>query len=844
MEVIKQLIKDKFLLFNVGDNKAPVDKRGNGMSGWINKSYDELLKEHNYNSNLWGMSLGLQQNGRRIMSLDFDVYNKKSPDGNCEITLGKLNEYLEGCLNKDGMYISSTEGNMNVLVDYTYRQDIIDMVVKLGSNKFQHSGLEILLGGNQVIPPSQTQCKRTKLLGKPRTYQNNQPFYEITSDDDFTANFIINLFNIKFQENQTTKIKTKPNGRYNENQSVIHTDTTDTTDSDSKTDDETEYDDKFLELLFKIIKNETKKSKKVIDCETIKVINWDTWFQIAGILRYNNYDFKIFQKYSKLGSDYNEKSTKELWKSLKNGDKTMSIYGLQNIAKRLNPYGYREWLDKHNEILHLGILNKGENDVAIFISHFLETNLVYCVKEWIHFNEKTNLWGIIPEPTAYIITTIQSKISEAQSFTLQEMGMTTDEDKLGKLRKEKREYDDEYKMVCKSSYSSQVVKFLKTYLRNDDFTNGLDEGLYKLFFRNGYLDLKTYTFVKGIKRSDLITKTIPFDWEEPTEKDIAEVRTTLKKICNWNEEHLEYYLSMLGYTFTGDCSKEQNFWYLRGQTASNGKSVIFETLEKIMPTYVMKAGSDVLDKGADMRKEVATWRGLKLLWLNEVSTKIKNAELVKSICDGTGYKYNRLYSTEAIVMPITFKLIAVSNNSLVIAGDAGITRRFRLLQHNSQFKDDYKEDNYERLEFKNDKELSTKLTGELKFALISLIATYSNAYWIEKQLKKYPIEWNEEASENMAENDIFTEWFDDTFERDVGYFIHKEDFNSVFQHSPVKHLKPKDEVARMKYGCRYESQTIKTISIMNGTKTIKKKGYWLGFKLKEREEKLDEADDV
>ena len=194
-------------------------------------------------------------------------------------------------------------------------------------------------------------------------------------------------------------------------------------------------------------------------------------------------------------------------------------------------------------------------------------------------------------------------------------------------------------------------------------------------------------------------------------------------------------------------------------------------------------------------------------------------------------------------MPITFKMIAVSNNSLVVAGDAGITRRFRLLQHNAQFKDDYSEDNYDRLEFKNDKELSTKLTGELKFALISLIATYSKSYWDEKTMKKYPTEWKEEARENMAENEIFREWFSETFDRSVEFFIHKDEFNRIFQQSAVKHLKPKDEIARFKIGCRYESQMKKNIPMLNGTKTIQKKGFWLGFKLKNKDEGGDEGDD-
>ena len=832
MDGIKRLVQAKFLLFNVGTNKAPVDRSGKGMTDWINKSYDELVKEHNYNSMLWGMNMGLQPNGRRILSLDFDVYDKNEDDGNCKITLGKLNEYLEGCVNKNGMYESSTHGNMNVLVDYTSHQGIINMVERLGSKKFQHSGLEILLGGNQVIPPSQTKCKRTGNLGNPRKPLSNNMFYVITDDTDFTATFITNLFNIKFQENIPKKQPTKTTMVQPETETETETETDEET-------DEGDYKDKYLELLFNVIKN-----KPILNKQGKEVKGWDTWFKIAGILKYNGYSKEIFQKYTGLRTF--KKPTAEwlkLWNDIRNPNKTMSIYGLQNIANETNPYGYKEWLDKHNEYLHLGILDLGENDVGKFIAKFLETDLIYCRKDWIHFNINTSLWDIIEEPTAIIITAVQSKISEAKSIAEHKISISTDEAEKETLKKKIKCYNEHYRNVCKSAYSSQIVKYLKTYLKNNEFSDGLDNGLYKLFFKNGFLDLKTSVFVKGIKRSDYITKTIPFDWEEPTAVDVNEVRTIIKKICNWNEQHLEYYLSMLGYCFTGDCSKEQNFWYLRGQTASNGKSIIFEILEKLMPNYVLKANSDVLDKNADLRKEVATWRGLKILWLNEVSTKAKDAERVKCICDGTGYKYNRLYATEAVVMPITFKLIAVSNNSYEGDGDKGIVRRFKILQHNAQFKETYTKDNYEKLEFICDKGLNVKLTGDLKFALIALISTYSRAYNIDKKLKPYPDDWAKEAKENMADNDKFGEWFGDTFETGVGYTLYKDDFLNMFSSSPVKSLKAKDEVARLSNGCRYESQMKQSITNSVGV-SVQKKGFWVGFRLKTAEEKAGNGEEV
>ena len=60
-----------------------------------------------------------------------------------------------------------------------------------------------------------------------------------------------------------------------------------------------EEDDKYIVLLFDVIKND------------VKVINWDLWFQIAGVLKSNNYDKKIFIKYSKINDIQNKAS--ETW---------------------------------------------------------------------------------------------------------------------------------------------------------------------------------------------------------------------------------------------------------------------------------------------------------------------------------------------------------------------------------------------------------------------------------------------------------------------------------------------------------------------------------------------------
>jgi hypothetical protein len=280
---------------------------------------------------------------------------------------------------------------------------------------------------------------------------------------------------------------------------------------------------------------------------------------------------------------------------------------------------------------------------------------------------------------------------------------------------------------------------------------------------------------------------------------------------------------------TGYSNKEQNFWYLRGQTAENGKSVIFEVLEKIMPNYVIKGTNTFLDKGAELKKEVPTWKGKRILWLNEVSTKLKDEDLMKAVADGTDFKYNRNYSIEAEKVAIQFKLFCVSNNSLSIKADAGITRRFKLLQFNSQFQGCNTEDDYENLQFIRNKDFMNDLCNKWRDAFLHLIFSYSKDYIVNNSLKSYPDEWSEEVKENMADNNKFAEWFYEEFELGEHLLCSKKQLEESLPND-FKTLKIKDELARMKVSFKYESQKDTTY---HGKKV---KGIYRGFKMKEQDE--------
>jgi len=555
-----------------------------------------------------------------------------------------------------------------------------------------------------------------------------------------------------------------------------------------------------------------------------------TWIAICSAIKsissLNSQDWIALATREKLNMD---KEKNELFEKIKPMD--YGYYYLQKYCKKSNPQGFKEWLIRWNEYLTIELLSKGEVAIALFISKPLIQSLKYFDKEWYNFSNETGLWTKIDEPSATIASVIHRKIDEALSC-LEIRIENADGELYKKLVESRTTYNSYYNKCGKGSYISQIIKYLKTHLCDDRFGEKINNGFYKMVFQNGIMDLRTLVFQKGINQTDYMTTTILFDYEEPTKDQIQYVKDNLKKICNYNDSHLEYYLSTIGYALTSDSEKEQNFWYLRGQTASNGKSVIFECLETLMPNYVLKAMSDCLDKGTDLRKKVNTWKDIKILWLNEVSTKKKDEDVVKAICDGTGYKYNKLYSKDAIIMKIMFKLFCVSNNSLIIKSDAGFIRRFKLEQFNSQFSPDNIEDNFETLQFKVNKDFKTELTGEYKNAFLKLLMSYSKQYADEKCLKPYPPEWNEEAKDNISSNNEFQNWIEETFEFGTTeeYLVSK---TLVDEYLPTqyKNYNIKDELVRMKKIFRYDSQ-----KRLNG-----KKGFYIGLKMKVQSECLLDA---
>lgn len=794
LQKINELAIDGYRIFNVDAKKMPCDSEGHALPKWQTMTSHELFVRMAVRPGLGlGLNLGEQTNGHRIMSLDFDVCGDKGIDGKrlgCAHTAKKLDEYRDGIDRQDGMYSSSTAGNFNVLINYTKCPELVDAVEKCGLVKFTHHHLEIILKGNQVIPPTATTCKVTGELGSPRTFLNDVLFYELT-DEPFMISYLLNLFEEKMKLKTTPKAPTAPN-------------------APTKFKMAEQTTDKWHELLFDVIGNQ------VVD--GVKAISWDQWFKIAGTLKFNEYPFETFLRYSVPVSTVAE--TTKLWEENRRVP-PMSMYGLQNIAKEVNPFGYRSWVNKFRQFIPLETLVKGENDVAKYICEQLRGSLIYCDGWW--RLDKSNLWVHSKKaPLATIITHLQTIIDVSKEATLFAKS-TADEEQKKQLTENEAAYAKFYKAVGTASFSNHIATLLTEYLAVPDFADQLDTSIYTIAYKNGILDLKTLVFRYGIHSTDMLSRTLSYDYEVARPEDVAIVREEIKKICNYNESHTDYYLGALGYALTGDSSKLCELYYLAGQTASNGKSTLLEAITTILPIYVCKTEKCAFDEGnSKVHKEIATWAGKRIVWANEVSASKKNSELLKELTDGTAVKYDRLYSTNAL-MKIFFKLFLVSNSSLSIEMDAGIARRFRHLQMDSKFitaEEGWKGDRFDAKVFKKNIDLGSLLTTTYRAALLHLLFSYSKKFH-DEGMAPYPLDWKAEKDAVVAANDTFRDIFENVFTIGEGLKVSKEEVDKWLKSMGKMNLR--DELKRMSIPFSYDSQEQQKI----GGKRVK--GFYHGF---------------
>lgn len=577
--------------------------------------------------------------------------------------------------------------------------------------------------------------------------------------------------------------------------------------------------DKYIELMH-----------HVMDAIKPKAGVYDDWLKLTG-WAVNHITREQFLE--KIDEDYLQQ-TEKMWDDFASCPREISIFAIENLAKKHCRDKYKEWCKTYKKMISLDILRKGENDVCEFVSKKLRETLIFCNNKWYGFNINTRIWDIGINPTALIIKSIQDEISILRSYIDDSLPNKSGEDRI-KAEKEIEELNKFYRQVTGGSYSSQCKKCLEYFLADNQFYKKLNNLPYRIPFKNGIYNLKTKTLEHDIQADDYISSTLQRNYTPSTEQERNLLKEELLKICNCNHIHLDYYLSILGYSMCGVAYKEQTFWSMYGPTASNGKSTVFDALHDICPELIYSVSSDFFEENQKTRhKTIDTFSSLtRIIYANELTKKKQDKEFIKQMADGTTISYGQMYGNK-VDLPVNFKCFVISNNLLNFDNDNGIERRLKTCEFTSSFHVDNTVDDFSSRIFKPNKDFPTDLRGKWSNALLDLIFEYSYHYANENKLKSYPVEWDRENKLVVSSNNIYKDIFDNEFEYGEDYMIHKDDMTRILQQHGIIY-KQKEFLGELKrFPCYINVYNIRYDCQKQDYSTGKKlKGFWIGMREKQ-----------
>jgi phage/plasmid-associated DNA primase len=480
----------------------------------------------------------------------------------------------------------------------------------------------------------------------------------------------------------------------------------------------------------------------------------------------------LFLRFSALCPDkYDEDNCREWYERLEPREGGRGLGSIKYLAKLENPEEYKricKLFQKITTVMSVSDISDAFKCAEI-IQKSLKQYLIFCKEKWYMLNDE-NLWVEQKEPSFYVVREIRKYLDYSNIKHAELIAATEDETIKNKLLKTSEEYLKCYKAISSASYLSVVVKFLKTHLRDDTFDNKLNMNAGFLAFKNGIINLQTGEFRYGIVSEDFISATIPHDYKPADATKKAYLKSILLQILNNNKQHLEYFLSLIGFTFIGTPHLEKSLYFCVDKTTGgdgdNGKSFFFDILDTLLPNYVHKSKSNFLEESnTKVHKQLAKLNGIRLVWLDEFGKNKANAELMKVIGDGTTYEYEVMFGTTAI-LDILFKMFVLTNHLPNIdPNEKAVYNRYKQISYASHFDrtGQRKEPDPKNLLFIADPTLKDKILADYTNEVFGLIIDYAKSYYVNG-IPEIPSQFLQDTKETQNSNDPFVEWFEENME--------------------------------------------------------------------------------
>jgi phage/plasmid-associated DNA primase len=467
---------------------------------------------------------------------------------------------------------------------------------------------------------------------------------------------------------------------------------------------------------------------------------------------------------------------------------------------------YKLFPKKQTERLTANTLRMGHRDVAFVCSKKMD-RLKYCNDLWYYCRPATNLWAIVKKPHGYIVKVIQDEINDLVAEVCDNIKRADDEGRK-KLEEERKELLKTYTIVAGTGYAPCVMNYLTEYLYHEKFNEKIDYTIGFLAFKNGILDLKTGVFRNGLLPDDYISFTLDFDYKKNAVDKNSFVWKQFKKVLNNNDEHLDYFMSLVGHSFTGESALVKAMYFMIDGSGEgkgdNGKTFLFNIFKAVMGDYVAKPTSSLLEKNnAKVHKQITGLKGKRFIFMEEFPQKAINCDLMKELGDGGEMNNEVMFGTMEKINIIGM-FFALSNHTPKLDADesAGYNR-YKEVSFKSHFDrtGDREEENEGGLEFIADTSLGAKIVNEYRDEVVGLILQYAMRFYTSG-IPPTPIEFLQAEQQTKASNDDFLEWFQDNCEK--GDDDDRLAFRKIVEWSGIDGGKVRKGMARLGY--KYYSQ--------------------------------------
>ena len=302
-----------------------------------------------------------------------------------------------------------------------------------------------------------------------------------------------------------------------------------------------------------------------------------------------------------------------------------------------------------------------------------------------------------------------------------------------------------------SSYGKESMLKEAQHLDGIPVSNGdFDNEPYLLNTASGVVDLRDGTIISADKMMMLSMYTdILINKNEP--KIFLKF---LDEIFMGDKELIDWFQLVAGYTLTG-YTKEQAMFIFLGDGA-NGKSLLLDTMLKVLGSYGTTAGVDLLvDRRSQSSNlsEVARLDKIRLVVSEEAEhgDRLRESSIKSMTSDHGEITARYLYGNEFTFKPI-FKIFMATNYQPIIRGtDHGIWRRIRVVPFNLKIPD-----------HKQDRNLGAKFNDELGSILWWMIEGAMK--WFKIAYIKTPKAITGAVTTYRSEMDLVQRWINDNCE--------------------------------------------------------------------------------